>query len=80
MTPPKKGDVWTYEHLWRCEHGAGAEDGRKPRPTALVAIAISFGQDGRTNLFMLPVTTSEPGLTGVHWKSPNRAKARGTCL
>lgn len=81
MTSAKKGDVWTYEYLWRREHEAGAEEGCKPRTTALVAIAIAIGKDGRTNLFMLPVTTKEPRADRLAMEAPqNRAKAHGTCL
>ncbi len=58
MNPPKKGDVWVYDYLWRREHEAGAEHGRKPRPTALVTTIV--GVDGRTNLFILPITSKEP--------------------
>ena len=29
MKRPKKGDVWQYEYLWKREHDAGAETGRK---------------------------------------------------
>lgn len=68
MTAPKKGDVWTYEYLWRREYEAGAEDGRKPRPTALVAIAVD--KDGFTNLFILPVTTREPGADRLAMEIP----------
>ena len=58
MNQPQKGDVWDYEYLWRREHESGAEHGRKLRPTALVTTAI--GKDGRTNLFILPITSKEP--------------------
>jgi len=58
MNIPKQGDVWGYEYLWRREHEAGAEHSRKSRPTALIATVV--GQDGRTNLFILPITSKEP--------------------
>ena len=58
MNQPKKGDVWSYEYLWRREHEAGAEHGRKLRPTALITTVVD--QDGRTNLFILPITSKEP--------------------
>jgi len=68
VTRPRQGDVWTYEYLWRHEHEAGAEHGRKPRPTALVAIAV--GKDGRTNLFFLPITSTEPGADRLAMEVP----------
>lgn len=58
MKRPQKGDVWQYEYLWGREHDAGAESGRKSRPTALVTTAV--GNDGRTNLFWLPITSKSP--------------------
>jgi hypothetical protein len=58
MKSPKKGDVWQYEYLWKREHEAGAETGRKSRPTALVTTFV--GKDGRTNLFWIPITSKEP--------------------
>ncbi|WP_179381295.1 hypothetical protein [Jannaschia marina] len=59
MTMPKAGDVWSYEYLWKREHEAGAEHGRKPRPTAVVTTVV--GADGRTHLFILPITSRAPG-------------------
>ena len=58
MTLPKQGDVWSYEYLWRREHETGAEHGGKSRPTSLVAAVA--GEDGRTNLFLLPITSKAP--------------------
>ena len=74
MTSPKKGDVWNYNYLWRRENEAGAEEGRKPRPPALVAIAV--GKDGRTNLFMLPVTSKEPGSDRLAMEVPQIERKR----
>ncbi len=73
MTSPKKGDVWNYNYLWRRENEAGAEEGRKPRPTALVAIAV--GKDGRTNLSCCLSRQRSPGLTGLQWKSPKSSES-----
>jgi hypothetical protein len=56
MSNPKQGDVWMYDYLWRREDEAGAENGRKPRPTALVTTFTD--QNGSTNLFLLPITCS----------------------
>ncbi len=74
MIPPKKGDVWTYEYLWSREHEAGAEHGRKPRPTALVASVV--GKDGRTNLFILPITSKEPGADRLAMEVPQIERKR----
>lgn len=74
MSAPKRGDVWSYDYLWRREHEAGAEDGRKPRPTAMVATAV--GKDGRTNLFILPITSKEPGADRLAMEVPQIERAR----
>ena len=74
MTPAKQGDVWAYEYLWSREHEAGAEHGRKTRPTALVATAV--GKDGRTNLFLLAITTKRPGKDRIAVEVPEIERAR----
>ena len=58
MSNPKQSDVWLYDYLWHREHEAGAENGRKPRPTALVTRFTD--KYGSTNLFLLPITSKEP--------------------
>ena len=74
MTRPKEGDVWSYEYLWRREHEAGAEHGRKSRPTALVATVVDH--DGRTNLFILPITSKKPGEDRLAMEVPQMDRAR----
>jgi hypothetical protein len=74
MTTPKQGDVWSYEYLWRREHESGAEHGRKMRPSAFVATVV--GHDGRTNLFILPITTKEPGKDRLALEVPQIERAR----
>lgn len=74
MTRPKKGDVWTYNYLWRREHEVGAEDGRKPRPTAIVTAMV--GKDGRTNLFILPITSKEPRTDRLAMEVPPMERRR----
>lgn len=74
MTDIKQGDVWSYEYLWKREFDAGLENGRKPRPTALVATAI--GQDGRTNLFILAITSKRPAADRIALEVPEIERAR----
>lgn len=74
MTTPKQGDVWSYDYLWRREHDAGAEHGRKTRPTALVATVV--GKDGRTNLFLLPITSKAPGEDRLSLEVPQIERRR----
>lgn len=58
MKRPQKGDVWQYEYLWHREYEAGSENARKSRPTALVTTFVD--EDGRSNLFWLPITSKAP--------------------
>ena len=58
MKPPKMGDVFIYDYLWFWQHDAGETEGRKPRPTALVATVVDTG--GKTNLFILAITSTAP--------------------
>lgn len=74
MKQPNRGDVWQYEYLWRREHEAGAETGRKPRPTALVTTFV--GKDGRTNLFLLAITSKEPGKDRLAMEIPQMERKR----
>lgn len=74
MTAPRQGDVWSYEYLWRREHEAGAEHGRKSRPTALVATVVDH--DERTNLFILPITSKAPGKDRLALEVPQMERAR----
>lgn len=74
MTDPKPGDVWSYEYLWKREYDAGSEHGAKPRPTALVATAV--GQDGRTNLFLLAITSKRPTTEQLAIEVPEIERAR----
>ena len=57
MAEPLPGDVWRYDYLWRWQHDGGETEGRKRRPTAMVAVIKA--SDG-TFLFILPITSSPP--------------------
>lgn len=58
MPRPSPGDVWRYDYLWSRQHGFGETEGRKARPVAMVAMLT--GRDGRTALFILPITSAPP--------------------
>jgi hypothetical protein len=55
---PRPGQVIRYEYLWKREADRGAEDGRKERPCAL--LLAQQMRDGRTEVFVLPITHSPP--------------------
>ena len=58
MPLPKTGDVWRYDYLWRRQFEAGESEGRKAHPVSLIAVMTD--RDGKTNLFILPITSSSP--------------------
>jgi len=55
---PQPGLVIRYVHLWRREALAGQEEGAKDRPCA--AVLARQDEDGRTRVYVLPVTHSPP--------------------
>lgn len=59
MTDPRQGDIWRYDYLWRWQSDEGETEGRKNRPCAFIAVVKAA--DGKTNLFILPITSKEPG-------------------
>ena len=55
---PRPGLVIRYSYLWRREALAGRDEGVKDRPCAVV---LAFRDvDGRTRVFVLPITHSPP--------------------
>ncbi|MER8807639.1 hypothetical protein [Mesorhizobium australicum] len=59
MIKPVTADVWRYPYLWHLRHGDGETEGRKARPGAFVAVLP--GKAGGTNLFILAITSTQPG-------------------
>lgn len=55
---PKVGWLLSYSYLWATDHGAGAEEGTKDRPCALVAATRREGK--RIVAVVVPVTHSPP--------------------
>ncbi|GLS17784.1 hypothetical protein GCM10007874_07990 [Labrys miyagiensis] len=74
MPAPKSGDVWRYDYLWRWQHDAGETEGRKSRPVSLVAVVID--KDGKTNLFILPITSSPPSSDRLALEVPEIERRR----
>ncbi|WP_374373707.1 hypothetical protein [Tabrizicola sp.] len=58
MTDPVEGEVWRYPYLWGWQDDRGETEGRKDRPTAIIA-AVHDAQ-GQKHLFLLPLTTKPP--------------------
>jgi hypothetical protein len=55
---PAPGLVICYSYLWREQHEAGADEGRKARPCAIVVATTD--DDGDTKVYVAPITHSRP--------------------
>ncbi len=55
---PAPGLVICYSYLWHEQHQAGAEEGRKARPCAIVVATTD--DDGDTKVYVAPITHSRP--------------------
>jgi hypothetical protein len=58
LPAPAPGLVIGYSYLWNDEHAAGATEGRKDRPCAIVLAALD--DEGDTVVYVAPVTHSPP--------------------
>jgi len=58
LPPPTPGLVICYSYLWAREHGQGAEEGRKDRPSAIVAARQVI--EGHEVITVVPVTHTPP--------------------
>jgi hypothetical protein len=54
LPTPTPGLVIAYSYLWTSEHAAGADEGRKTRPSAIVAARQII--DGREIVIVVPIT------------------------
>jgi hypothetical protein len=59
LPEPEPGLVVSYAYLWRAEHEAGHEEGRKDRPCAII-LALERSEDATTIVTVLPITHSPP--------------------
>jgi hypothetical protein len=58
LPDPEPGLVISYSYLWHDQHQAGAEEGRKARPCAIVVATAD--EDGDTKVYVAPITHSQP--------------------
>jgi hypothetical protein len=70
---PEPGLVISYAYLWRSEHLAGQEEGRKDRPSVIV-LAVEREADGATIVTVLPITHSAPKGAGSAVEIPQAIK------
>ena len=71
---PEPGLVIPYVYLWRREHEAGEESGRKARP-CLVVVAVTRATTGKVRVAVAPITSQRPDLTRSAIELPPRVKA-----
>jgi hypothetical protein len=74
LPEPAPGLVISYAYLWRDEHRAGAEEGRKDRPCAIVL--TSADRDGDKIVLVVPITHSKPAADQHAVELPAAAKRR----
>jgi len=58
-TPPPPGSVIRYAYLWADEFASGREEGRKDRPSLVLALAVQV-QEGVTEVLVVAITHSAP--------------------
>ena len=56
---PEAGLVIGYAYLWRHEHLAGRQEGRKDRPSVIV-LTVERDDDGALVVTVLPITHASP--------------------
>lgn len=57
--PPPQGSIIRYAYLWADEHEAGREEGRKDRPSLVLALAVRT-EPRETHVLVLAVTHTPP--------------------
>jgi hypothetical protein len=71
---PVPGLVIRYSYLWRSEHLAGREEGRKDRPCAIVVSLID--DDAKRQVVVLPITHTPPQDAEMAIEIPYNTKRR----
>ena len=71
---PQPGLVIRYSYLWQREAQAGQEEGVKDRPCAVVL--ASTDEDGRSRVYVLPITHSAPADADTAIEVPTIVKNR----
>lgn len=71
---PVPGLVIRYSYLWASEHGAGAEEGRKDRPCAIVVCLLD--EESELRVVVLPITHLAPSNAEEAVEIPLKTKLR----
>jgi hypothetical protein len=69
VSDPGEGDIWRYPYLWRWQSDRGETEGRKDRPTAI--IAATRDAEDQKHLFLLPLTTKAPSPDRISLEVPS---------
>jgi hypothetical protein len=70
---PRLGLVVSYAYLWRYEHRAGREEGRKNRPCVVIR-AIERADKDVTIVRVAPVTHNQPHDPSIAYELPAAVK------
>ena len=73
MGAPEPGLVIPFVHLWRREHEAGEESGRKIRP-CLIVVAVRRSTAGKVRVAVVLVTTQVPDTARSAVAIPKRVR------
>jgi hypothetical protein len=73
LPTPASGLVISYAYLWRAQHQAGATEGRKDRPCAIVVATKDEDED--TLVYVAPITHTSPA-DGIGLEIPSAVKRR----
>jgi hypothetical protein len=74
LPEPAPGLVISYAYLWHGEHRAGAEEGRKDRPCAIVLTTAD--RDGDKIVWVVPITHRKPAADRHAVELPAAVKRR----
>ena len=72
LPKPEPGLVLSYTYLWRNEHEAGLEEGRKARPCVIILAVEKQGAD--TMVTVSPVTHTPPNDAASAIEIPHKVK------
>jgi hypothetical protein len=75
IPPPVPGQVIRYSYLWADESERGVEEGRKDRPSLVLALAVSAA-GGVTQVLVLAITHAAPRAPGDAMPLPDAVKRR----
>jgi hypothetical protein len=71
---PEPGLVIGYAYLWDREHDAGADEGRKDRPCAIIVTTLDT--DGDTVVYIAPIIHTSPRSSEDAVEIPPKVKRR----